>query len=259
MNKTWTKRLGAILAILFGASLLAVASPAGPAAATTETMTVQSAVRFEYKTKETPIPSGGTSYYCALGAFVSFNEIAGWTPDTVTVDYFGKPWSKPIGAAPYADGAAINGLVFPPVGGSHQTQLGVFSYGQGGSPSLLTDTCPLTLTRLKSFYAATATITYTREVVDVSQKCAKAQAEFEKTVANVRTIQRKVTSLNKQIKQLNQDIEKAEKAGRTSQVRSLTKQLNNKQESLSNKRDKLREAKRDRAKASSAAAKACRD
>lgn len=259
MKTTWTQRLGAIVTMLFGASLLVVATPAGPAAATTETKTVSSAVRVEYKTKETPAGGGGTSYYCAVGAFVSFNDIAGWTPDTVTVDYFGTPSSEPIGAAPYADGASLNGLVFPPVGGSHQTQLGDFSYGQGGSPTVVTDECPQMQARVKGFFGATATITYTREVVDVSQKCAKAQAEFEKAVAKVRTIQRKVTSLNKQIKQLNEDIDKAKQAGKTGKARSLTKQLNNKKESLSNKKDKLRDAKRDRAKASSAAAKACRD
>jgi len=89
------------------------------------------------------------------------------------------------------------------VGGSHQTQIGDFSYGQGGSPSVVTEICPQMAATSKGFFGSTATITYTREVVDVSRKCAKAQAKFEKAVAKVRTIQRKVGALNKQIKQLS--------------------------------------------------------
>jgi len=256
---TWTKRIGVIAAALFGASLATVLAPAGPAAAAIQTTTAQSPVRVEYKTKETPIAGAGTSYYCAVGVFVSFNDIVGWTPDTVTVDYFGKPASEAIGAAPYDDGASLNGLVFPPAGGRHQTQLGDFSYSQGGTPTVVTETCPQMQARVVGFFSSTATITYKREVVDVSQKCAKAQASFKKAVANVRTVQRKVTSLNKQIGQLNKDIKKAKRAGKTVTARNLTKKLNSKKKLLSNTKNKLWDAKKARAKASSAAAKACRD
>lgn len=259
---TWTKRLSGLMAILFVASLLVVLAPAGPAAAATttaakpETKTVQSSLRVEYKTKETPI-GDSTSYYCAVGTFVSFNDIAGWTLDKVTVDYFDTPWSTKIGAAPYNDEASINGLSFPPVGGRHQIQLGDFSYSQGGSPTVVTETCPQLQATLESYYSSTATITYTRE--DVSQKCGKAQAKFEKAVAKVRTIQRKVTKLNKQIKQLDKDIQAAKDAGKMGKARSLAKQLDSKKQSRSHQKDKLRDAKMDRAKAGSAAAKACRD
>ncbi len=260
---TWTKPLSGFLSTLLCASLLVTLAPAGTAAASNEakageTKTVVHPVRVDMKTSETP--SGeGTSYYCAVGAFVPFDDIQGWVPSTVTVQYFGEPWSEIVGGAPYDDEASINGIAFPPVGGRHQVQLGDFSYGQGGLPSVVDVTCPEMKAKLISFYSSTATITYSRDTTDVSGKCAKAQAKFQEAVAKVRAIQRKITKLNKQIKQLNAEIEEAENAGKKGKARSLTKERNSKQQAQSKQRRKLSDANLDRARAGSAAAKACRD
>ena len=254
-----TNRLGALVAVVFGASLLAVLAPAGPAAAATQTTTVQAPIRIEVKSKETPIPDG-TSYYCAVGSFVSFSERAGWTPETVTYDYPTSattrgPYSEPIGGAPYDDGASINGLTFPP-GGAHQTQIGDFSYRQGGTPG---DGCLAMQQRARELLGDTAIITYTRTTVDVSQKCAKAQNTYKAANAKVRTVQVKVTRLNTQVKQITKNLRAAQKAGKTGQARSLAKSLASKKTLLSGQRKKLTDAKKVRARQASAAAKACRD
>ena len=54
-----------------------------------ETKSVAWPLRIEKKQKATPIDGGGTSYYCAVGSFVSSNDIKGWKPLRVEYDYFG--------------------------------------------------------------------------------------------------------------------------------------------------------------------------
>jgi hypothetical protein len=60
-----------------------------------------------------------------------------------------------VGDPPYDDAATINGLVFAPVGATHQTQLGDFSYSSGGD-------CVNVEATLNAAYSDTASVTYVR-------------------------------------------------------------------------------------------------
>lgn len=149
--------------------------------------TVTKPLRVEKKMKATPIPEG-TSYYCAVGAFVSFNDVAGFKPDVVAYDYFGDA-STPIGPAPYDDKAAINGLAFPPVGGKHQKQIGDFTYGQGGyaTPEEAAADCEALRQRVDDFFGPSATVSYVH-----TAKCKNAIKRLIAAKAKVKQAQRKL-------------------------------------------------------------------
>jgi hypothetical protein len=158
------RALVVVLSVLLGLVGLGVAaSPAHAKPDPAETMTVSAPVNLPLLTKQTPFGTeGGISYYFAIGSFVPFNDVAGWEPSEITYTFSGTSTTVGIGDAPYDDASSINGLVFGPTGGAHHQQLGGFSYGQGGHPSLLTETAPQTLARIKALFAPTATVTYER-------------------------------------------------------------------------------------------------
>ena len=140
--------------------LLALTSTATAAAPDPDaTLKVTETITVARQTKETPIAGGGTSYYCAVGAFVPFSDRAGWRPVSADYLFIDRPASERIGDPPYDDASQINGLVFAPAAGRHHVQLGDFSYGQGGSPSLL-DECVAMEGRVNGFFGDTATVTY---------------------------------------------------------------------------------------------------
>ena len=95
----------AVAALVVGGSAPTVAAPQDPVGKGLElTKRVAAPVQVQKKHSETPIAGGGTSYYCAVGAFVPFNDLAGWVPDSRTTCHLGgQPAVKSIGAAPYDD------------------------------------------------------------------------------------------------------------------------------------------------------------
>lgn len=132
--------------------------------------TVTMPLRIEKKLRATPIPEG-TSYYCAVGVFVSFNDIKAFKPLRVEYKYFGDA-SEPIGPAPYDDKAAMNGIAFPPVGAKHQTQIGEFSYSQGGyaTPEAAAAECEAMRQRVDAFFDENTA----KVVFDHTPKCRSA-------------------------------------------------------------------------------------
>jgi hypothetical protein len=183
--------LGMSVVGVLGGAALVVTGPAPGAAAAPDpvtTVTVSAPVQVVMKIRTTPIPEGNSNY-CAVGAFVPFNEVPGYAPTSVTVSYFDKPSTSPTGAAPYADGAAINGLTFPPSGAAHQTQLGDFSYAQGGGdPAAFSAAyCEPMRQRVDSFFADTATVTY-----EATGTCAAAIAKLAKATTAVAKAKKKV-------------------------------------------------------------------
>lgn len=162
--------------------------------------------------KQTPIPEG-TSYYCAVGVFVPFDDLAGWTPVTATYTYFGTATPLTIGDPPYSDAAAINGLVFTPVGGRHHKQIGDASYGQGGT---LGDDCAGMVDRINAMFGDTATVTYEHTPVCSTSitKLLKARAAVTKATkrrANAKTHRAKAAA-RKALKKAKTNRTKATKA-----------------------------------------------
>lgn len=154
-----------------------------------ETKSVTWPLRSEKKLRATPIPGGGTSYYCAVGTFVSFNDVAGWEPVSGTGIYFDSPYTEPIGPAPYDDNSAIDGIAFPPVGGKHQTQLGDYSYSQGGyaTPEAAAAECEALRARSDSFWGPNATITY-----EHTDKCKSAISKLNDAKAKVKAAKKRL-------------------------------------------------------------------
>jgi hypothetical protein len=173
-----------------GLAVAAAPAQAGKGADPDEVRTLTSGVQVVMQTKHTPI-EGGFSNYCAVGAFVPFNDIAGgYEVDSVTVTYFDKPSTESVGQPPYSDGAAINGLVFPPAGAAHHHQLGDFSYGQGGGdPAVADQGCREMRERVDSFFGASATVTYVH-----TDNCKSALGAVEKAAKAVKSAQKKVNS-----------------------------------------------------------------
>ena len=69
------------LLVCLGLGAMAAPSHAAPASArgTAETMSVT--VNMEFLRRSTTFPAGPqTSYYCAVGVFVPFVDLAGWVP-----------------------------------------------------------------------------------------------------------------------------------------------------------------------------------
>ena len=149
-----------VAAALAGAAVPASAAGPDPQA----TLAVTKPVQIPTLSKETPIPTGGTSYYCAVGVVVPFDDLPGWKPVSASFVLDGAPSSVRIGEPPYGDLAAINGLRFAPVGGAHQVLYGDFSYSQGGSPSVL-DNCAGIVSRTEPRFGDTATVTYEHTAV----------------------------------------------------------------------------------------------
>jgi hypothetical protein len=175
---------------LGGLAGAAAPAQAGKGADPDAVRTLTSGVQVVMQVKHTPI-EGGFSNYCAVGAFVPFNDIAGgYEVDSVTVTYFDKPTTESVGQPPYSDGASINGLVFPPAGAAHHHQLGDFSYGQGGGdPAVADQSCREMRERVDSFFGASATVTYVH-----TDKCKSALGAVEKAAKAVKSAQKKVNS-----------------------------------------------------------------
>ncbi len=206
--------LAGSLAALVLAAFASSATAAAPKADATLTLTKP--LNIMKLSKQTPIPEGGTSYYCAVGVFVPFNDLAGWTPVTATYTYFGTATSLTIGDPPYSDAAAINGLVFTPVGGQHHVQIGDASYSQGG---VLGDDCAGMVDRVKAMFAATATVTYEHTPICSTSitkllKARTAVAKATKRRADAKTDRAKVAA-TKALKKAKANRTKATTAFRT--------------------------------------------
>lgn len=171
----------AALGLLIAGTASASAAPDPEA-----TLTVTQPVQVTRQNKETPIPSGGTSYYCAVGAFVPFSDIAGWRPVSASFTLDGRPTTLRIGEAPYSDAEEINGLVFAPVGAQHHVQYKGFSYAQGGNPGVF-DACVRTEASSNARYGDTATVTYERTTT-----CAAAIRGLAAAQAAVKRAQQRV-------------------------------------------------------------------
>ena len=144
-------------------------------------------VNVEFLRRSTTFPAGNqTSYYCAIGAFVPFNDINGYVPDEATYVAQGTtPETVGIMDAPYDDGAVINipasggaSLNFNAVPGTHHQQLGGYTYAQGPNPY----DCQTELNNLMSYYSKTAVVTYVRSEAcqAAADKLDKAQKAFKK-------------------------------------------------------------------------------
>jgi hypothetical protein len=186
------RALKLLVAAVVGLGGLAVAggpAHAGKGADPDETKSVTAPVQVVAKLRSTPI-EGGYSNYCAVGAFVPFNDLPGYQPDSVTVTFINSPSSEGIGPAPYDDAANMNGIPFPPSGAAHQTQLGDFSYQQGGGdPAAAATECEAMRQRVDDFFGPTATVTYVH-----TDKCASALSKVEKAAKAVKAARKKVNS-----------------------------------------------------------------
>ncbi|MFN8124175.1 MAG: hypothetical protein U0237_17335 [Thermoleophilia bacterium] len=169
------------LGLLVAGTAQAAAAP-DPAA----TLSVTQPVQVTLQNKETPIPTGGTSYYCAVGTFVPFNDLAGWRPVSASFLVDGRPATMRIGDPPYSDAEEINGLVFAPVGAQHHVQYRSFSYAQGGNPGV-NDTCTRVRDSANARYGDTATVTYARTTA-----CAAAIRGLTAAKAAVQRAQQRV-------------------------------------------------------------------
>ena len=165
-----------------------VASQAPAAAADpSATLTVTAPLQEVAKLRSTPI-EGGYSNYCAVLTLVPFNEIKGYAPVSVTSIFLDKPLTESIGPAPYDDGASQNGILFPPSGAAHQTQIGDASYQQGGGdPAVAATECEKLRQRGDDFFGPTATITY-----EATGKCASAIAKITAATKAVEKAKKKV-------------------------------------------------------------------
>lgn len=179
------------VAAVVGLGGLAVATQAPAAAAGPEaTITVSAPVQSNAKFRSTPLQGGGFSNYCAVVTMIPFNEVPGYAPTSVTVTWFSRPLTEPVGPAPYDDGASVDGIPFPPVGAAHQTQIGDASYTQGGGdPGVAAQECEAGRVKNASFYTGNATITF-----EATGKCASAIAKVAKAEAAVKKAKKKVAS-----------------------------------------------------------------
>lgn len=166
------------------AGIVAIGTPAqaakGPNPDEVKTVTMQ--LRVERRTYEKPIPEG-TAYYCAVGAFVSFNDLDGWTPVSVTAMYLGDDFTQFIGEPPYDDNLLFNNMRFQPEGAKHHRLLGDLTYGQGGSPG---DRCQAAEVQTNERYADTATVRYVH-----TDLCKKKIRKYLKAKDNVKKAQRR--------------------------------------------------------------------
>ena len=107
---------------------------------------------------------------------------------SVTAIFLDKPLTESIGPAPYDDGASQNGILFPPSGAAHQTQIGDASYQQGGGdPAVAATECEKLRQRGDDFFGPTATITY-----EATGKCASAIAKITAATKAVEKAKKKV-------------------------------------------------------------------
>jgi len=186
---TVVRALKLFVATVVGLGGLVVASqaPAAAAPGPQATITVSAPVQSNAKLRSTPI-EGGFSNYCAVVTMIPFNDVPGYAPTSVTVTWFNRPLTEPIGPAPYDDNASVDGIPFPPVGAAHQTQIGDASYEQGGGdPGAAAQRCEEGRVKNAGFYTGNATITF-----EATGKCASAISKVAKAEAAVKKAKKKV-------------------------------------------------------------------
>lgn len=185
------RALKLFVATVVGLGGLVVASqaPAAAAAGPQATITVSAPVQSNAKFRSTPIV-GGFSNYCALVTMIPFNDVPGYAPTSVTVTWFNRPLTEPVGPAPYDDNASVDGILFPPVGAAHQTQIGDAGYSQGGGdPAVAAQECEAGRVKNAGFYTGNATITF-----EATGKCASAISKVAKAEAAVKKAKKKAAS-----------------------------------------------------------------
>lgn len=173
---------------LAGVALVGAPADAASKPSVDETRSVTVPLRVEKKLRATPI-EGGTSYYCAVGNFASFNDLDGWKPVRVEFVYIGSPSSELIGDPPYDDNSSMDGIAFPPVGAQHQTQIGDYGYSQGGfaSPEAAEANCEALRQTSDNFFGPDATVVY-----EHTDKCKTAITKLDAAKKKLKAAKKKL-------------------------------------------------------------------